>query len=76
MVSRFPAPKAAPEWPRRVCDERFDVGAFEQHVAKRLPEYARPVFLRIVSEIEMTATFKPKKQELVRASYDPLATTD
>jgi fatty-acyl-CoA synthase len=59
-----------------VCDARFEIKRFERHVTERLPEYARPVFLRIVSEIEQTATFKPKKQQLVRAGYDPAATTD
>ena len=59
-----------------VCDARFEIKRFERHVTERLPEYARPVFLRILSEIELTATFKPKKQRLVRASYDPAATTD
>jgi fatty-acyl-CoA synthase len=34
------------------------------------------VFLRILSEIAVTSTFKPKKQDLVRDAYDPAATTD
>jgi fatty-acyl-CoA synthase len=59
-----------------VCNKAFDVGTFERHVVEGLPEYARPVFLRILREIEMTTTFKPKKHDLVRAGYDPLATTD
>jgi len=59
-----------------VCDKSFDIGGFGRHLAARLPEYARPVFLRILSEIEMTATFKPKKQELMRAGYASAATTD
>jgi fatty-acyl-CoA synthase len=59
-----------------VCDAAFDIGAFERHVAERLPEFARPVFLRILGEIAITATFKPKKQDLVRDGYDPTATTD
>jgi fatty-acyl-CoA synthase len=57
-----------------VCNETFDLGAFEGYLAERLPEYARPVFLRISSKIETTATFKPKKQDLVRAGYDPTTT--
>jgi fatty-acyl-CoA synthase len=59
-----------------VCDETFTIGTFERHLAEYLPAYARPVFLRILSEIQMTATFKPKKQELIRAGYDCNATTD
>ena len=59
-----------------VCDERFEIGILERHLSERLPEYARPVFLRILSKLDMTATFKPKKQELMRAGYDCTATTD
>jgi fatty-acyl-CoA synthase len=59
-----------------VCEDSFDVGTFERHVAQGLPEYARPVFLRILSRLAMTSTFKPKKEELVRAGFDPMATAD
>jgi fatty-acyl-CoA synthase len=59
-----------------VCNERFEMGEFERHVTQSLPEYARPVFVRILGAIEMTATFKPKKQDLVHAAYDPAATVD
>jgi fatty-acyl-CoA synthase len=59
-----------------VCDSSFDIGHFEQHIAERLPEYARPVFLRVLNSIDMTATFKPKKQDLVRAGFDYSTTAD
>jgi fatty-acyl-CoA synthase len=59
-----------------VCGTAFDVGAFQQHLSARLPDYAHPVFLRILSEIEVTTTFKPKKQDLLRDGYDPAALTD
>jgi fatty-acyl-CoA synthase len=59
-----------------VCDEGFNVDALERHIAQRLPDYARPVFLRILDKISVTSTFKPKKQDLVREGYDPTATTD
>jgi fatty-acyl-CoA synthase len=49
----------------------FDLAAFRAEVATRLPPYARPVFLRIVSSLEATATFKPRKQDLVQAGFDP-----
>jgi fatty-acyl-CoA synthase len=49
----------------------FDLPAFRAEVALRLPPYARPVFLRIVSTLEATATFKPRKQDLVQAGFDP-----
>jgi fatty-acyl-CoA synthase len=41
-----------------------------------LPEYARQVFVRLVSAIEMTGTFKLRQQDLVRQGYDPATTTD
>jgi fatty-acyl-CoA synthase len=36
-----------------------------------LPEYARPLFLRIRDHIQATATFKQKKLELARQGFDP-----
>lgn len=59
-----------------VVGEDFDLIAFRKHLVDRVPEYARPLFLRIREEIEATTTFKPKKHELVRESYDPSATAD
>jgi fatty-acyl-CoA synthase len=59
-----------------VSGAAFDVGAFAQHLAERLPDYARPVFLRILGEIAVTSTFKPKKQDLARDGYDPAAVSD
>jgi fatty-acyl-CoA synthase len=56
--------------------EHFDLIAFRQHLVERIPEYARPLFLRIREKIETTATFRPKKYELARESYDPSATAD
>ena len=41
-----------------------------------LPEYARPLFLRIKSEIDVTGTFKQKKVDLVRQGFDPSGTSD
>lgn len=36
----------------------------------RLPAYARPMFIRVVNEIELTATFKLKKKDLQRDGFD------
>ena len=43
------------------------------HLIRRLPEYARPLFLRIRAELEVTSTFKYTKTDLVRQGYDPTA---
>ena len=54
-----------------VVNSDFDLAAFRAEVASRLPPYARPVFLRILSTLEATGTFKPRKQDLVQAGFDP-----
>lgn len=59
-----------------VIDETFRLDALGQYLAERLPHYARPIFVRLCKAVEMTSTFKPRKQELVRESYDPAATAD
>jgi fatty-acyl-CoA synthase len=59
-----------------VADDGLDLAALRAHVHALLPDYARPRFVRIRSEIEVTVTFKPKKAELVAQSFDPGQTTD
>jgi fatty-acyl-CoA synthase len=59
-----------------VVTPEFDLAAFRQHLATRLPDYARPLFLRIVSAIEMTGTFKLRKQELASEGYDRARVSD
>jgi fatty-acyl-CoA synthase len=54
----------------------LDLEGFRAHLATRLPEYARPVFVRLLSEIATTGTFKPQKQDLIRIGFDPSASTD
>lgn len=59
-----------------VVDEGFDMAAFRNHVMDRLPSYARPLFLRINGELDVTGTFKYSKGDLVRQGYNPAATVD
>lgn len=59
-----------------VTDGELDLMTLRAHLARRLPHYARPLFLRIRSEMELTATFKYTKSDLVRQGYDPAATPD
>lgn len=59
-----------------VVNEGFDIAALAVHLAHRLPAYARPVFIRISSEIDATETFKQKKGELAREGFDPSAISD
>lgn len=57
-----------------VTASELDLTAFRAHLIGRLPNYARPLFLRIGAEIELTSTFKYTKADLARQGYDPSAT--
>jgi fatty-acyl-CoA synthase len=59
-----------------VVDAEFDLAAFRADLALRLPAYARPVFLRLLETIEFTGTFKPRKQDLMNAGFDPARIKD
>ena len=59
-----------------VTEDELDLAAFRRHLISRLPRYARPLFLRIRNEIDVTGTFKYSKTELVRQAYDPVAIAD
>jgi fatty-acyl-CoA synthase len=59
-----------------VADGALDFSKLRKHIASRLPPYARPLFLRIKDRIDVTATFKHSKTELVRESFDPTMTAD
>jgi fatty-acyl-CoA synthase len=59
-----------------VADCDLDLCALRAHLKARLPDYARPVFLRISRELSTTATFKFTKNDLIHQSYDPRAASD
>jgi fatty-acyl-CoA synthase len=59
-----------------VCEGQCDLGALHAHLAANLPPYARPLFLRIQRQLDITGTFKQKKVDLVREGFNPLATKD
>jgi fatty-acyl-CoA synthase len=54
----------------------FDAENFRHEIAARLPEYARPLFLRFLPAIATTGTFKPQKHELAVQGFDPDAISD
>jgi len=54
-----------------VVEEGFELAELRRILAARLPAYARPPFIRIVGAIELTGTFKLKKQDLAMQGYDP-----
>ncbi len=53
-----------------------DLAALRRHLDAALPDYARPLFVRVRDAIDATGTFKQKKQDLIRDGYDPRATSD
>ena len=56
-----------------VVDGALDLPEFRKYLARVLPAYARPLFLRIQDRIAVTATFKHQKTELEREGFDPTA---
>ncbi len=59
-----------------VVDGRMDIDGFSRHVVTELAGYARPVFLRIVAELDTTSTFKQRKHDLAREGFVPGAVGD
>jgi fatty-acyl-CoA synthase len=59
-----------------VADRALDLAAFHAHIAHCLPPYARPVFLRMSGQADLTGTFKYSKTELLRQGYNPQACAD
>jgi fatty-acyl-CoA synthase len=59
-----------------VADEALDLGRLRSYLNDSLPEYARPLFLRLRRNLDVTGTFKYRKQDLVGEGYDPDATND
>ncbi len=59
-----------------VTDASFDLAEFAGTLNARLPEYARPLFLRLCPRISATGTFKPQKQTMARDGFDPAAIRD
>lgn len=59
-----------------VADAELNLKMLWAFVASRLPAYACPLFLRVRAEMDVTATFKYTKTDLVREGYNPAATAD
>ena len=50
--------------------DAFDGRAFYAFTEQHLPHYAAPVFVRLVTQADMTSTFKLRKGDLQRDGYD------
>jgi fatty-acyl-CoA synthase len=59
-----------------IAEAELDLSGLRMHLSERLPHYARPVFLRVRSKLEVTATFKHTKRDLMRDGYDPNTTAE
>ncbi|MFZ2028924.1 MAG: long-chain-acyl-CoA synthetase [Vitreimonas sp.] len=49
----------------------FDLQGLRAFLHRELPNYARPIFVRITPAIETTGTFKYRKVDLVSDGFDP-----
>lgn len=54
-----------------VMDGSFYAKACGEHVAREMPPYAQPLFIRRLPALDTTATFKIRKVDLVSDGYDP-----
>jgi fatty-acyl-CoA synthase len=54
----------------------LDLDALRANLARQLPPYALPLFLRVRHDLDMTTTFKQKKIELVGDGFDPARSSD
>ncbi len=54
-----------------VVNADFDLDRLSAAIHRGLAAYARPLFLRILPEMEITGTFKHRKVDLVREGFDP-----
>ncbi len=54
----------------------FDITRLKPYLKTRLPDYARPIFLRLTDTLAITETFKPKKSALAAQGFDPRRVTD
>lgn len=59
-----------------VIEPALDLRSLRAELALRLPDYARPLFLRLVPTLTLTGTFKLNKQQLLAEGYDPALVHD
>lgn len=57
-------------------ENSLNIKELSEGLKKSLPSYARPLFVRVLSELPMTGTFKLKKKDLQRDGFDIKKITD
>lgn len=53
------------------ADGTLDINKLTDDIKEQLPVYARPQFVRILTKIDLTGTFKLKKKDLQEEGYNP-----
>jgi fatty-acyl-CoA synthase len=56
--------------------DRIDLEALYRHATTHLPVYARPLFVRLTSQLDTTATFKHRKVDFAEQGFDPARVGD
>jgi fatty-acyl-CoA synthase len=59
-----------------VAENELNLSEFRKHLTNHLPTYARPLFLRIRKDLDVTGTFKYSKVDLAQQGFDPAASSD
>ncbi|XP_056630701.1 long-chain fatty acid transport protein 4-like isoform X2 [Diorhabda sublineata] len=52
-------------------EETVNLNELFEGLKKALPSYARPIFIRILRKIDLTGTYKLKKNDLQQEGFDP-----
>ncbi|XP_049872799.1 long-chain fatty acid transport protein 4-like [Pectinophora gossypiella] len=58
------------------ADNTLDLDKLAKDISKDLPKYARPIFIRIMTSVDMTGTFKLKKVDLQKEGFNPAVVKD
>lgn len=58
------------------ADKTVDLLKLSDGLRKVLPGYARPQFVRLLTKVDMTGTFKLKKIDLQKEGFNPSAFED
>ena len=51
-------------------DDKINLKELATGLRKSLPHYARPMFIRMIKELQMTGTYKLKKNDLQDEGFD------